>query len=81
MNMTIGKSQLALCALLITSLGWMPRAAASGQAAAPAAPPAVGEAARDFTLSRIDGKPITLSALAKEGPVVVLMLRGWVGYQ
>jgi len=81
MIMKIRKPHVALCALLITSLGWMPRAAASGQAAAPAAPPAVGEAARDFTLSRIDGRPITLSALTKQGPVVVLMLRGWVGYQ
>jgi peroxiredoxin len=41
----------------------------------------VGDAARDFTLSRMDGKAITLSALTGQGPVVVLMLRGWVGYQ
>jgi len=46
-----------------------------------AAPPAVGDAARDFTLTRLDGQPVSLSALAKSGPVVVLMLRGWVGYQ
>ena len=49
--------------------------------AAQAAPPAVGDKARDFTLNRLDGKPIQLSALTKEGPVVMLMLRGWVGYQ
>lgn len=45
------------------------------------APPVVGEKARDFTLTRIDGKKVQLTALAKNGPVVVLMLRGWVGYQ
>lgn len=44
-------------------------------------PPAVGDRARDFTLNRLDGKPITLSALTQEGPVVLIMLRGWVGYQ
>jgi peroxiredoxin len=42
---------------------------------------AVGEKARDFTVKRIDGKEIQLFALIKEGPVVMLMLRGWVGYQ
>ena len=49
--------------------------------AAQGAPPAVGDKARDFTLSRLDGKKIQLSALTKDGPVVMLMLRGWVGYQ
>ena len=71
----------ALCTLILVSLGWRAPFRAAGQASAPAQPPAVGDAARDFTLSRIDGKPIALSALTKEGPVVVLMLRGWVGYQ
>jgi cytochrome oxidase Cu insertion factor (SCO1/SenC/PrrC family) len=47
----------------------------------PAAPPAVGDAASDFTLNRLDGTPVTLAALRKSGPVVVLVLRGWVGYQ
>lgn len=46
-----------------------------------AAPPIVGEQARDFTLRRLDGRNIQLSVLLKQGPVVMLMLRGWVGYQ
>lgn len=54
---------------------------ADAPATQPAAPPAVGEAARDFTLNQIDGKSIQLSELTKQGPVVLLMLRGWVGYQ
>jgi AhpC/TSA family len=56
--------------------------AASLEARRPAGgPPAVGDHARDFTLNRLDGKAIRLSALTREGPVVMLMLRGWVGYQ
>lgn len=43
--------------------------------------PGVGDRARDFTLARLDGKRIHLAELMKEGPVVMLMLRGWVGYQ
>jgi peroxiredoxin Q/BCP len=45
------------------------------------APPAMGEKARDFTLVRLDGASIRLTDLTKQGPVVMLMLRGWVGYQ
>jgi len=44
-------------------------------------PPAVGDRLRDFTLNRIDGKRIHLADLTSQGPVVMLMLRGWVGYQ
>jgi peroxiredoxin Q/BCP len=43
--------------------------------------PVVGEKAKDFTLARLDGTAINLASLRAQGPVVVLMLRGWVGYQ
>jgi peroxiredoxin len=43
--------------------------------------PAVGGSAKDFTLKTLSDKPVQLTALLKDGPVVVLMLRGWVGYQ
>jgi len=43
--------------------------------------PAVGDKAVDFALDTLDGKTIRLSDLNKEGPVVILQLRGWVGYQ
>lgn len=43
--------------------------------------PKVGEQARDFTLAQIDGKKLTLSAELKSGPVVLIVGRGWVGYQ
>lgn len=45
------------------------------------APPAVGDKMKDFTLSKLDGTKLSLSGLEKSGPVVVVMLRGWVGYQ
>jgi peroxiredoxin len=44
-------------------------------------PPKVGDKAPDFTLAQIDGKPLTLSAELKTGPVVLVVGRGWVGYQ
>ena len=49
--------------------------------AAPAGPPAVGEVAADFTLDNMGGKPVKLSDVAKGGPVVLVVLRGYPGYQ
>jgi thioredoxin-dependent peroxiredoxin len=50
-------------------------------AEAPAGAPAVGEAAKDFSLSAVDGEKVQLAGLLKEGPVVLLVLRGYPGYQ
>lgn len=44
-------------------------------------PPAVGEKAADFTLSTLDGEHVQLSEWVKKGPVVIVQLRGWNGYQ
>lgn len=43
--------------------------------------PRVGDKAPDFTLAQIDGRKLTLSAELKSGPVVLIVGRGWVGYQ
>ena len=43
--------------------------------------PRVGDKAPDFTLAQIDGKKLTLSAELTSGPVVLIVGRGWVGYQ
>lgn len=43
--------------------------------------PAVGDKAPDFTLQELAGKDVTLSQLTAEGPVVLVVLRGWPGYQ
>ena len=54
---------------------------ASHAAASAAATPKVGDKAPDFTLAQIDGNKMTLSAELKSGPVVLIVGRGWVGYQ
>lgn len=46
-----------------------------------AAPPAVGETAKDFQLMSLSGAPVRLSDLTAKGPVVLLVLRGFPGYQ
>jgi len=50
-------------------------------AASVGAAPNVGDAAPNFTLARIDGKQLSLSGELQAGPVVLIVGRGWVGYQ
>ncbi|MEY2879378.1 MAG: hypothetical protein RLZZ15_1758 [Verrucomicrobiota bacterium] len=53
-----------------------------GAAATRAAePPQVGGVAPDFSLAAIDGAPVRLAELTTRGPVVLIVLRGWPGYQ
>jgi peroxiredoxin len=46
-----------------------------------AATPGVGQRAPDFTLSTPNGESLSLSALASRGNVVLIVLRGYPGYQ
>jgi peroxiredoxin len=46
-----------------------------------AAPPVVGEKAPDFKLSTPEGKNVQLSEVMSKGPVVLVVLRGYPGYQ
>lgn len=41
----------------------------------------VGEKATDFTLKTIDGNKVQFYQLLKNNPVVLVVLRGWPGYQ
>jgi peroxiredoxin len=41
----------------------------------------VGEKAADFTLKSIDGNEVQFYQLLKSNPVVLIVLRGWPGYQ
>ncbi len=52
----------------------------SGNAPRPA-PPQVGDKAGDFMLTTLDRKPVQLSKQLAHGPVVLVVLRGWPGYQ
>lgn len=45
------------------------------------ATPTVGEKPADFTLSTAEGKKVRLSDVMAKGPVVLVMLRGYPGYQ
>jgi peroxiredoxin len=48
---------------------------------AAAAPPHIGEKAPDFTLSATDGTQVRLSEVTGQAPVVLVVLRGFPGYQ
>ena len=43
--------------------------------------PATGEQAKDFSLKTVSGETVTLSEMLKAKPVVLVVLRGWPGYQ
>lgn len=46
-----------------------------------AAPPTVGSPAPAIQLNTLDHKSVTLADITKGGPAVVVVLRGWPGYQ
>jgi peroxiredoxin len=46
-----------------------------------AAPPKVGEKAPDFVLKTLDDQTVRLTDLTAKGKVVLVVLRGWPGYQ
>lgn len=55
--------------LLTAAIGWC------------ATPPGPGDTAPDFTLRTLDDKPVELSRLYAKRSVVLVVLRGWPGYQ
>ncbi|MBS0203001.1 MAG: peroxiredoxin family protein [Planctomycetes bacterium] len=77
MNRAIDSSKGSRSVFLFTLL-----AIAAGSTIAIAAnPPAVGTEAKDFELSALGGGKVKLSKLTKAGPVVLIVLRGYPGYQ
>ena len=44
-------------------------------------PPGIGDKAPDFALNDLDGKSVSLADQLKHGPTVVVVLRGYPGYQ
>lgn len=55
--------------------------AATAFPAGAAAAPSVGDKAPDFQLASVRGNRIRLSELTAQGPVVLVVLRGYPGYQ
>ena len=45
------------------------------------AAPKIGDKARPFTLTALDGKSVSLAGETARGPVVLVLARGWPGYQ
>ncbi len=45
------------------------------------APPRIGERAPDFALAALGGGEVRLADLTRRGPVVLVVLRGFPGYQ
>ena len=52
-----------------------------GSSFAQAQTPDIGQTAPQFSLSTPDGKQLSLSEFTREGPVVLVVLRGYPGYQ
>ena len=46
-----------------------------------AAPPQIGDKAPDFTLNNLSGHRVTLASQLKKGPIALIFLRGYPGYQ
>lgn len=63
--------------LLLSACSSAPPATGAGGIKAPA----VGEPARPLALPALDGATVNLAVLHAEGPVVLVQLRGWNGYQ
>jgi peroxiredoxin len=72
----------AALALVAAALAAGPTPAADAPAEKDrAVAPRVGDVAKDFELTDLAGEKVKLSKLAENGPVVVVVLRGYPGYQ
>jgi peroxiredoxin Q/BCP len=74
MNLLFANRAVSIMALLIFCLCPNARGEESST-------PKVGAKAVDFTLDDLGGKSVSLSEVVKSGPVVLVVLRGWPGYQ
>lgn len=63
-----------VAALIVTLLGPTPLRAEP-------APPQVGDRASNFVVHTVDGKPVELNQIARGRTTVLVVLRGWPGYQ
>lgn len=71
------RSLLLALAFLLCLYGYAPKAFARDTPT----PPVVGGTAPDFQWTSLDGRQVTLSKLTAQGPVVLILLRGFPGYQ
>lgn len=71
------RSYLLVLGLMTTTLA----ACSAPSRADEAKPPEVNGQVTDFTLQTLDGEKMQLTKLLAEGPVVLVVLRGYPGYQ
>ena len=74
-------AQKIVLTVAISAMSWWSVGASAQTALRPQATPTVGDRARDFTLQSLDGATVRLSEEMARGPVVLVVLRGWPGYQ
>lgn len=68
-------------AAVLFSIGTGGALGASQVPAVPGGVPTVGDVAPSFALPSMSGETVRLAEVLKDGPVVLVMLRGWPGYQ
>lgn len=71
----------ALAAAVFSALTATVPSAHATPATQPTGRPAVGQRAPDFSLQALDGASVRLETEVARGPVVLVVLRGWPGYQ
>jgi peroxiredoxin Q/BCP len=81
MNMITKRSLGSVSLLIVVSYAATMAAAEPAPEDRTSRPPSVGDTAQDFELTSISGEQTKLSALTKKGPVVLVVLRGFPGYQ
>jgi peroxiredoxin len=74
---TIAAVLVLSAAIVLGGTGQAMQASMSGATATPA----IGQKAPDFSLVAVDGATVRLSSEVARGPVVLVVLRGWPGYQ
>jgi len=77
MPFAISAAGLLIALLILPTASGRSHISAAGSGVAPG----VGDKAADFTLSALDGSAVTLSTELTHSPVVLVLLRGWPGYQ
>ena len=74
----MNRKQSAVALMVVGALALVSSAAIAAETTSP---PAVGQKAPDFALQTPGGQRVELSKVLADAPVVLVVLRGWPGYQ
>jgi peroxiredoxin len=78
MSLHLGRAWVVMGILVAGLLGSL---TTQTDAAEPPMPPKVGDTAPDFKLATPGGEAVQLATVLRQGPVVLVVLRGFPGYQ